>query len=530
MPASWIVGVVLALLACHVLKKLLIDLRPQRALPPGPRKLPLVGNITDMPPAGGQDWLHWAKHKNLYGPISSVTVLGQPIVIINDLKIAVELLNRRSAIHSSRPNMIFASEMVGWESSLAMQGSTDRFRAYRKAIQPSFGSESGVSQFNAVQEKEVRRFLLRILRKPDEFLEHILTEAGAVILSAAYGYTIEPFERDNLVHMSNVALDRFAQAATPGKWMVDLIPMLRYIPTWFPGAQFKRTAKAWRNQISSLADVPYAFSKAQVKNGTSKPSYLASFFSAHGIPEPGTEAEAVAKWTAASLYAGGADTTVSSIECFILAMALYPEVQAKAQEEIERVVGPKSLPTLADRSRLPYLNAVVKEVLRWHPVAPMALPHMSVKDDTWENFFLPKGSLILANIWAMMHDPATYHDPMTFKPERFLPSEGHTPETDPHTIAFGFGRRICPGRFLADNTVFLTVAQTLAVFDIRNAVQDGVPASNPPKFQAGMVSQPVPFQCSIKVRSPSHEALVLSVEQEHPWEPSDAPAVKNLNY
>lgn len=80
-------------------------------------------------------------------------------------------------------------------------------------------------------------------------------------------------------------------------------------------------------------------------------------------------------------------------------MALYPEVQAKAQEEIERVVGPKSLPTLADRSRLPYLNAVVKEVLRWHPVAPMALPHMSVKDDTWENFFLPKGSLILANIW-----------------------------------------------------------------------------------------------------------------------------------
>lgn len=71
MPASWIVGVVLALLACHVLKKLLIDLRPQRALPPGPRKLPLVGNITDMPPAGGQDWLHWAKHKNLYGTLAS---------------------------------------------------------------------------------------------------------------------------------------------------------------------------------------------------------------------------------------------------------------------------------------------------------------------------------------------------------------------------------------------------------------------------------------------------------------------------
>lgn len=74
-------------------------------------------------------------------------------------------------------------------------------------------------------------------------------------------------------------------------------------------------------------------------------------------------------------------------------------MQRKAQEEIDRVLGPDQLPKMADREKLPYLEAVVKETLRWHPVAPMGLPHMSVEDDMYEGFHIPKGSLIMANIW-----------------------------------------------------------------------------------------------------------------------------------
>ena len=80
-------------------------------------------------------------------------------------------------------------------------------------------------------------------------------------------------------------------------------------------------------------------------------------------------------------------------------MALHPKVQRKAQEEIERVLGPNCLPKMSDRSRLPYVNAVVKEVLRWHPVAPMAIPHLSDEDDAYGKYFIPKGSVILPNIW-----------------------------------------------------------------------------------------------------------------------------------
>lgn len=129
-----------------------------------------------------------------------------------------------------------------------------------------------------------------------------------------------------------------------------------------------------------------------------------------------------------------------------------------------------------------------------------------------------------------MHDPKIFSDPMTFNPERFLGKEGHIPEMDPHSIAFGFGRRICPGRFLADNTVYLSVAQTLAVFNISNAVRDGIAITESPKFEPGVISHPAPFQCSITVRGPSQEAIILSVEQEHPWEPSDASELKNVAY
>lgn len=129
-----------------------------------------------------------------------------------------------------------------------------------------------------------------------------------------------------------------------------------------------------------------------------------------------------------------------------------------------------------------------------------------------------------------MHDPSIYHDPMTFKPERFLEAEGCSPEMDPHSIAFGFGRRICPGRFLADNTVYLSVAQTLAVFNISNATQDGVAIKKSPRFEPGVISHPAPFQCSIAVRGPAEKALILSVEQEHPWERSDASDLEKLGY
>jgi cytochrome P450 len=117
---------------------------------------------------------------------------------------------------------------------------------------------------------------------------------------------------------------------------------------------------------------------------------------------------------------------------------------------------------------------------------------------------------------------------MTFKPERFLGVDGRGPELDPHTVVFGFGRRVCPGRILADSSLYLSVSQSLAVFNISKAVENGKEVDAMPEFQAGVISHPVPWKYKITPRSTDHEALVLSVEREHPWEQSDAPALEKL--
>ncbi|KAJ5205277.1 Cytochrome P450 [Penicillium cf. griseofulvum] len=384
------------------------------------------------------------------------------------------------------------------------------------------GSKNSVARFNDIQVAEVSRFLVRVLDKPDNLLQHIRKEAGAIVLKIGYGYTIEPHARDPLVDLADKAMEDFSYALLPATWAVEFIPIMRYLPAWFPGAGFVKIAHSYRSTAKAFSNVPYSFTKQKMHNGQFVPSFLSNLLRDNSV-EPGTEEEEVLKWAAGSLYAGGADTTVSSVASFFLAMALFPEVQRKAQEEIDTVLGSNQLPQFQDRDNLPYLNALVKEVLRWHPVVPMSVPHMSSQDDTCEGYFIPKGSSVLTNVWAYTHDPTVYHDPMTFNPERFLTTpDRKLPERDPHMLVFGFGRRACPGRTLADANVFLTVAQTLTVFSISKPIENGVIQDIPLKFLPGVISHPAPFKVTVQPRSEMHERIIRELGEQHPWEKSDA--------
>ncbi|KAL5522856.1 hypothetical protein ACEPAG_8874 [Sanghuangporus baumii] len=498
-------------------------LRKRRSLPlpPGPKRKPLVGNLKDLP-ASGQPWIHWSKHKDLYGPISSVTVFGKTLVILNESSIASELLEKRSSIFSNRPRLVFGGEMVGWGDTLVAQQYSDRFRAYRKALHNEIGSKSSVSRFNVLQEIEVRRFLLHVLRQPETILQRVRTMAGAIILKISHGYAINHRERDPLVDLAEEVLEIFSRTAVAGTWIVDMLPFLRYVPAWVPGMAFKRTATKWRKSITDLTEVPYAFVKRQMELGIHTPSYTSSRLD-KGIRTP--EEEFIVKWTAQSIYSGGADTTVATLQCFFLAMLVYPEVQRKAQEEIDIAIGNDRLPNFDDRQDLPYVDAIVKEVLRWHPIAPLAFLHVSTEDNVFQGYLIPKGAWLIPNIWWFTHDPKTYHDPMAFKPERFL---GDEPEMDPHNLSFGFGRRICPGRDFADATVYLTIAQTLAVFDINKAIENGKIVEPKVEFTPGTISHPVDLKANIKPRNERAQALIRSVEVEHPFTTGDAKVLESL--
>jgi hypothetical protein len=128
------------------------------------------------------------------------------------------------------------------------------------------------------------------------------------------------------------------------------------------------------------------------------------------------------------------------------------------------------------------------------------------------------------------HDPDVYHDPMSFKPERFLSIDGSISEPDPHKLSFGFGRRICPGHFLADASLFLNIAQFLAVFRVNKVVENGQVIEPSASFLPGVISHPVPFRTSVVPRSTRHEAIIRSLEQTHPWQESDADVLERVTH
>jgi hypothetical protein len=346
----------------------------------------------------------------------------------------------------------------------------------------------------------------------------------------AYGYAIEPHKPDTLVDLVDKMMTEFSLAAAPMAWAVDIIPMLQYLPDQFPGATFKKTARKWRKSIQASAYIPYRFVRSQMASRGYRPSYVSKLvqqLQGDNHANLSKDDEDAIIWTAASLYGAAADTTVITLTVFTLAMLKFEHVQRKAQLEIDRVVGRNRLPNFEDREKLPYINALLKEAIRWWPIAPMGFPHTTTESFEYNGLHIPKDAFLLPAVWWFMHDPEVYADPESFDPDRFLLPRN---EPDPTTDSFGYGRRICPGRFFADSSLYLNIVQSLAAFTIRKAVgTDGNEIEVDVKPTPGILTYPTPFAFQIKPRTQEHVKLIRDVEQLYPWDESDAQFLDSID-
>lgn len=341
-----------------------------------------------------------------------------------------------------------------------------------------------------------------------------------------YGYSIEPQSEEPLVQLIERMMENINIAAAPMTWAVDILPLLKYLPSWFPGTQFLGTARQIRRVNQMALNTPFSFVQRQMD---ASETYCRSYLSSHleqqtrdgnGKITLSTKEEDALKLTAGAMYGGAADTTFATLSSFVLAMILFPEVQRKAQMEIDRVIGNDRLPNFGDQDKLPYIGALVKEALRWMPVAPMGIGHMATEALSYAGFSIPKGALILPAVWWFFHDPEIYPDPEVFKPERFLPPQN---APDPTSHAFGYGRRVCPGKYLATDSTYITIARILAVFDISRGVDDkGAEIEPRVEPSVGPLSHPLPFAYRIRPRSEGHAELVRASEHEFPWEKGDS--------
>lgn len=491
----------LACVGVYLLKQVLNKKNPA-PYPPGPSGWPLIGNVLDMPHI--KPWLTFTEWGKKYGDIAHIEVLGQHIFVLNSVKTAMEMLDNKSTMYSDRPSLLVGGELVGWKNVMTLLPYGDHLRLHRKYFHRVIGSHAAMNVYNHVEEIETRRFLKRVLTKPDQLRAHVRHTAGAVILRVSYGYEVKE-NNDPFVDLADPVMGHWSRATAPGAFIADFLPILAKVPEWFPGAGFKRLAREWHNTLEKMVSAPYKFAVDQMAAGIAPESFTSNLLAGRTLS---AEDEHHVKWSAATLYASASDTTVSAIYSLFLAMTLFPDVQKKAQAEIDAVVGPDRLPSLADRDSLPYIEALAKEALRWHAVIPTGFPHRVSEDDIHDGYYIPKGSVVIPNIWSMLNDPETYANPSQFNPDRFLANDGKKPETEPRTICFGFGRRICPGIHLAEASVWLSAAMSLAVFDISKAVENGVEITPEMDPLTGTVSHLKPFKCSVKPRSAKAVALI----------------------
>jgi len=191
--------------------------------------------------------------------------------------------------------------------------------------------------------------------------------------------------------------------------------------------------------------------------------------------------------------------SMATLRTFFALMALHPHVMKRAQEDIDRVTEGERLPTFDDWEKLPYINAIFLEVLRYNTVTPLGLPHSVAKDDVYNGVLIPKGSMIVANVWLIFRDPTIFADPDIFNPERFLGEEGAQCR-EVLNIVWGFGRRSCPGRQFAEAALFITLSSIIACFDMK---PKPTPTSEVPEltFHSGFIRRPIIFPISITPRS-----------------------------
>lgn len=476
-------------LAVFFVLYLAYDYWTHRKLPPGPLRLPLIGNLHLAPKE--RPWEKFQQWAKKYGPIYRVQYGKDILIVIADHNIARDLLDKRGNIYSDRPRMVMAEENTTKGLHLLLRHYDDRYRLHQR-MEATVLSPRASKSYEVLQDFESKQLLCRLLND-NNFREYFELFSASFIYSLTFGRRIEDRQDQSLVD-AHVVQNNFVTIADTGAWIVDAIPVLNHLPKFL--APWKQLAERLfkiesemhlRNLRCGLESKSWTWSKEFTK-------------SKEGREMPPLElAYDVGVLTDAAL-----DTTAVTLSIFVLAMVSNPKAVTKAQKEIDTVVGRNRMPDFGDKSSLPYIDAIISETFRWRTILPQGFPHAALKEDYYNGYRIPKGTTIVPLHWAMNHNEDVFDDPDVFRPERWLENP------DSGTVAFGFGRRMCTGRHIARNSLFLVMSRILWAFNVRSATdENGRPIKvDDMAFTSGFMIRPKPFTAIFEPRDGDTKAMI----------------------
>ncbi|KAI0697627.1 cytochrome P450 [Cerioporus squamosus] len=475
----------------------------------------------------------WLTYRDLclkYGDILHFRILGHSTVILGSAEVMTRYLDKRSANTSDRKQTPLI-ELTGGGLNFGHLPYGPWWRRHRRAFWQHF-NPSAVKQYESYQRAMAHKLVGDILTDPLRLPQYLQFNFNATLMKLLYNIDVTD-DDDKHLAIVEAALSGAPQGGVPGKFLIRYFPFLRYIPDFLPGAGFQKQFARWQAAANALKDVPFEHVKAFMEHDGQE-SIIGRLLDALAISRAGqlsvAEEEEVIKNVGAISFDAGADTTISTLQAALLALCLFPGVLQKVQAELDAVVGPNRLPDFSDSSSLVYLNAVIKETFRWFNVVPLGVPHCTTDDDELDGFFIPKGTVLIPNVWACMHDPEIYENPHEFRPERFI-KDGQLDAgaRDPYEYVFGFGRRsvrltgpttadtrstprfrICPGRHYAEGVVFINLASILHVFDVGAArARNEQPIVHEMRASDGYLLYPERCLFTIKPRSAEMESLIM---------------------
>ncbi|KAJ7127113.1 cytochrome P450 [Mycena epipterygia] len=452
------------------------------------RRLPLPPVFT--PSLGQYPWAAYANFSKRVGPLITIPAYGRPIIVINTLEAATDLLEKRS-VFACRPRWPMA-ELLGRQDNVGFTYYGDRLKKMRRELHGALSANVVVDSWGGLFDTQSALLCRAFLESPGSFYDSVENNLQDLVVRFTYGHSASPA----YVQLAKQVMHQTGEALQPGRWSVNFLPALKYVPAWVPGAGFKRWAAEAKESFLKMTRTPFYECKEQVKNGRAAHSFVQQALEKLPVGSSAEE-EDIIKCVAGSLFSAGTETVSGTILSFIAILSRHPEIQERAFHEISTVVGTSRLPDLTDRKSLPYINAIIQEIHRFNPAVPL-VTHGNSQEDDYNGMRIPKKTWIMGNIWAMLHDETTYPEPDQFVPERFLPKEGRPTQADPAAVVFGFGRRRCPGLHFANAYLYLVVARTLAMFKmVPDSEKSGLA---PIEFGLGLVSAPKPFKCTFVPR------------------------------
>uniref|UniRef100_S4RRW7 Steroid 21-hydroxylase n=1 Tax=Petromyzon marinus TaxID=7757 RepID=S4RRW7_PETMA len=466
--------------------------------PPRPPGLPFFGNVAHM--ARTDLHIHLTQLARTYGAVYCLRVGGEDIVVLNNVESIKEMLIKKSADFAGRPQTYAGGKITGGGKDIALGDYSAVWRRQRRAALSALHCV-GTARTEEIVQGEAQRLvedLTQYIGRPTDIHTDISMRVCNVICSVAFGTKYDKHDTEFLdIHCCLDSLVRLW--GSPAIRALDCFPVLRLFPNpaWrdLMAAVRKRDEVVWRQILLHKA-----------KPSSSPSSDMTDFllkFTRHSRNEEESEArggiltEERVHLSIMDTFIAGVETTATLIEWALAYLVLHPEVQDQIYEEMEQKLQPGLGPSLADRDKLLYLDATIKEILRLCPVAPLAIPHRALRDSSVGGFFICKGSTVIANLWAAHRDHAHWDNPSVFQPGRFLGESLERRNPASLLLPFGAGKRVCLGESLAKAEIFLFLGHVLRRLRLQ-------PAGSPPDLsgQLAIVPKQEPFQVYISPRVP----------------------------